>query len=887
MRHRLMRFINGYWIVVLLLVGLLALRWESPNFIERVQFQQFDLMQRWQPRQQAQSPVTIIDIDEKSLAHLGQWPWSRLVLAKLVDRLNANGAVVIGFDIVFPEPDRLSLSRIATQTTDLSAATMAELTGRKSNDGLRQGRAVLGMSAAQGATLSSFFRPTPVAQIGGDPRPFLYEFDGIVGNFSELDDAAVGRGNFSLPPDRDGVVRRLPTVVNVNNQIIPSLDVEVLRVALGQPSYGIRTEKGAGVSALIIAHNAIKTERNSSFWIRYRPHDPTMFLSAVDVIDGNVPLDLIRNHIILIGTSAEGLNDNKVTPLDYMPGVEIHAEAMETILDGEVLQRPTYVTAMLELAATLFSGLLLIQLVPLIRARYTIILLIAILAALIGASTYAFTQRNLLLDAVYPSVSAILIYLTLIYTGHYTAERKRRQVSDAFGRYVSPVLVQRLARDPSHLQLGGEIKDMSVMFCDIRGFTRISERLKGDPQALTHLINRFMTALSEEVLRYGGTIDKYIGDCLMAFWNAPLNDPKHAANSCAAALAMEEALGRLNEELALESKTSTVDENVSKAYRRLKEIAQATAAGAGEASVGDAGEEATAQRAELVAMLEQRAEQGHALAQYLLGKAYRDGLVGTRDLDRAVRLLESAAHQGLAVAQRNIGSRYSRGDGVPQDRILALAWLTLAARDGLTAAEEMRVETIQHMKADEIAAAERRAHVWRPARVSQSTIRLEMGIGIGSGDCVVGNMGSRLRFDYSVLGDTVNLASRIESQSSNYGIGIVISDATQIEAPEFATLELDRIIVKGKSEPVRIHGLIGSPAMAASDDFRKLSDRHFAMLTAYRLRNWPAAIEALTDCVNMMPDLENLYDLYRGRIEGYQETPPPADWDGVFVAIKK
>jgi class 3 adenylate cyclase len=563
-----------------------------------------------------------------------------------------------------------------------------------------------------------------------------------------------------------------------------------------------------------------------------------------------------------------------------MPGVEIHAQALETILAGAVLQRPTATTLMLGLGETLLAGLLLLGLVPLMRARYTIILLAGILAALIGATAYAFCAKALLLDAVYPGISAILLYLSLIYMGHYTAERKRRQVSDAFSRYVSPVLVQRLARDPGHLQLGGETKDMSIMFCDIRGFTRISERLKGDPQALTHLINRFMTALSEEVLRHGGTIDKYIGDCLMAFWNAPLDDPAHAAHGCAAALAMVQALERLNEQLDIESQSSNADENVSTAYRRLKELAQASDAGADDTATAK-------MRVELTALLEQRAEQGQALAQYLLGKAYRDGLVGTPDLDRAVRLLESAAHQGLALAQRNIGSRYSRGDGVPQDRILALSWLTLAARDGLTAAEEMRVETIQHMTADEIAAAERRAHVWRPARLSQATIRLEMGIGIASGDCVVGNMGSRLRFDYSVLGDTVNLASRIESQSSNYGVGIVISDETQAGAADFATLELDRIIVKGKSEPVRIFGLIGTPEVAASEMFRKLRASHLAMLAAYRSRDWPGALDALAACIDTAPDLEGLYDLYRGRIDGYRMSPPADDWDGVFVAIKK
>ncbi len=222
-----------------------------------------------------------------------------------------------------------------------------------------------------------------------------------------------------------------------------------------------------------------------------------------------------------------------------------------------------------------------------------------------------------------------------------------------------------------------------------------------------------------------------------------------------------------------------------------------------------------------------------------------------------------------------------------QGHALAQYLLSKAYRDGLVAAEEMRVETIQHMTADDIAAAERRAHVWRPMRMQQSLTRLEMGIGIGSGDCIVGNMGSRLRFDYSVLGDTVNLASRIESQTGNYGVGIVISEATQRAAPAFATLELDLIIVKGKSEPVRIYGQIGTPDIAAGIAFQLLHDRHLSMLTAYRRCGWILALADLAACVNAAPELEGLYDLYRSRIAGYQNNPPPADWDGVVVAIKK
>lgn len=879
MRLMMTRLMSGYWIIGLLLIGLVSLERLSPDVIQRLQFQQFDLMQQWQPRAQVASLVSIVDIDEKSLARLGQWPWSRQILAKLVDRLTANGAVVIGFDVVFPEPDRLSLDRVIAANAALTPATQAELAAQPSNDAvfaesIGKSRVVLGMSHADQETVVTF-RETPVAQ-SADPRPFLWHYRGIVANLPELNDAAAGRGVFSLQPDVDGIVRRLAAIVTIQQKIVPSLDIEILRVALGQPSYTIHASPFAGVSSISIARNSIETDRRSSFWIRYKASDPAQYVSAVDVLDGKAPVNAINGHIILIGTSAQGLNDIRKTPFGDMAGVEIHAQALDTVLSGTVLQRPAGMILYIEPAATLIAGLILLIVVPLVRARYTIMLLLAIIAGLITCSWLAFTSKSLLLDAVYPSVSAILLYISLIYMGHYTSERQRRQVSDAFSRYVSPVLVQRLAKDPSHLKLGGEIKDMSVMFCDIRGFTRISERLKGDPQALTHLVNRFMTALSQEVLNHGGTIDKYIGDCLMAFWNAPLDDAEHAAHACAAALDMAQALRHLNEQLAAESHSEnqldSADENVSKAYRRLKHLRDEA--------------DATA-RAEQVAILEQRAEQGHAMAQYLLGKAYRDGLVGAPDLDRAVELLEAAARAGHPLAQRNIGARYFRGDGVRQDPVLALTWLTLAARDGLVAAEEMRVETIQHMTADQIAAAERRAHIWRPARMSQSLIRLEMGIGIGSGDCVVGNMGSSMRFDYSVLGDTVNLASRIEAQTSNYGVGIVISEATQQEAATFATLELDLIIVKGKSEPVRIYGLIGTPEQAASPDFQELRKRHLDMLAAYRSCDWARALADLAACSHLAPELEGFYDLYRSRIEGYQASPPPAEWDGVYVAIKK
>jgi class 3 adenylate cyclase len=435
------------------------------------------------------------------------------------------------------------------------------------------------------------------------------------------------------------------------------------------------------------------------------------------------------------------------------------------------------------------------------------------------------------------------------------------------------VLVQRLAKDPARLKLGGELKQMTILFCDIRGFTRISERLQDRPEVLTNLVNRFLTPLSEEVLRHGGTIDKYIGDCIMAFWNAPLDDSAHAANACRAALDMFKALAALNAELEAEARQSENAGQIARAYRELKQLAAAP--------------DSERERRDLIALLQREADQGSALAQYSLAKAYRDGLVGQKDTARAVHLFSTAAASGYTPAQRNLGTRYARGDGVPHDRVMALTWLTLAARDGLAAAEESRVELLRHMAADEISETERRVHAWRPTRSSQMVAHINMGIGINTGPCVVGNMGSRVRFDYSVLGDTVNLAARLEAQSSNYGVPIVISAATRLEVKDFATLELDRVIVKGKTEPVAIFGLVGSPDMVSSPEFQALSAAHGGMLKAYRARQWREALECLGQCATMAPHLDGLYDLYRERIESFLQNPPPPDWDGVFVALKK
>lgn len=876
-RHSLARFfLRGHWLVGLLLMALLGLRFVDPAVVEKLRFLQFDLFQQMTPRDSTAVPLVIVDIDEDSLRKVGQWPWPRTILATLVDNLTAAGVATIAFDVTFPEADRTSPQWLVDAAgSELSPATQAELLAQPSNDtrfadSLRKSRVVLGMTVSDREVAESDLPiETPVAK-GGNPCSLVEKkYRGVIGNLPELDTAASGRGDFSLEPDWDGVVRRVPAIVCIGDRIYPALSIDALRVATGEPSFAVRATSN-NIQHVSVGRARIPTDIHGYLWVHYQRRDPSIYVSAADVLDGSVPPERLAGRIAFVGTSAAGLGDIAVSPFGAVPGVEVHWQILGSILTNDYLTRAPYADAA-ELGIILAIGLFLLVVMIWLRARWTAFLLLGLLALLGGASWYAFRRHGLLFDAVYPAIATILLYTTQVYVNHYLSERQRRQVSDAFGRYVSPVLVQRLAKDAARLELGGETKDMTILFCDIRGFTQISERFKGNPQGLTTLINRFLTPLSEEVMQHQGTIDKYIGDCIMAFWNAPLDDPDHARNACAAALAMFEALDRLNAELAQEARHTQEPENLPRTYRRLKEL----------------GDREQDERLQIAATLRGSASEGHAYAQYALGKAYRDGLVGQRSADEAVRWFSAAAEQGYSLAQRNLGERLARGEGVPRDEVMALQWLTLAARDGLAAAEEVRIELMQRMTVAEIATAERRARAWRPNSPRIGITAIHMGIGINSGECVVGNMGSRLRFDYSVLGDAVNVAARIESQSSNYGVDIVISESTYAKARDFAALEIDRIIVKGKSEPVRIYALLGTPQVAQSTAFRDLAWRHEALLQAYRERQWQECLQHIEACAHLWPNLAPLYDLYRDRIENFLVDAPSADWDGVFVALKK
>ena len=723
-------------ICILLLLALIPLRIVDPPPLEEIRLRTFDFYQSLRPRPTVARPVTIVDIDETSLKEIGQWPWPRTIVADLVTQLTQLGAVAIAFDVIFAEPDRMSPSIAATSFRNLDDDTRNKLRSLPSNDevlaeAIQRSRVVVGQvgSATPVPRLQTEAAlPTGFAVKGPDPSPFLVTFAGLLRNVPAIEQAAAGRGVFSILPERDGIVRRVPIIMQAQGAMVPSLSMELLRVVADSGAILVRTDE-AGVQSVAVPGLELPTDQNGRLWVHFNRHDPGRYISANDVLQGRVLRDNVEGKLVLIGTSAAGLLDVKTTPVAAaMPGVEVHAQILESALANSLLTYPSYAIGA-ELVVAVVVGLAIIIVAPMLRASIVISLGAVVVAALIGVSWYLYSQYDLLIDFTYPLLASGFVYLTLIFVNYFQEQKQRQQIRAAFGYYLSPALVEQLARSPEKLVLGGEERRMTILFGDVRGFTTISEHYKHDPQGLTRLMNRFLTPLTNAIIERNGTIDKYIGDAIMAFWNAPLDDPRQEVNACEAALEMLARADKLNQEFKRE-------------------------------------------------------------------------------------------------ADQNGGT-------------------------------------------------------YMPLRV---------GIGLNTGPCVVGNMGSDFRFNYSVLGDTVNVASRLEARTKDYRIPIVIGEGTAQKAKEkLATMEIDRIQVKGKTQPETVFTVLGRAELCRDPNFLELQELTTKMLRYYREQNWTQALDTIEPCRKAAEGfgVGALYHMYTERIEAFRRNPPPSNWNGVYEAESK
>lgn len=730
----------GPGLVVALL--LLILHIFQPPFVGSISNLVFDTYQRAWPRPYEDAGVRVVDIDDESIRRLGQWPWPRTDVVRLTDALTEAGAAAIAFDIVFSEPDRTSPARaveILRQNPE-ARGDYAEIAAMTDHDEL------LGLAMGRGPTVTGYFlteeansaRPAEhagVAVSGTPPLGVLREYSGAIVSLPVIGDRAAGAGSVSLDAGRDDMIRAVPLIANLDGQIVPSLSLEALRVAQGAGAVLVRSSDGSGewgggpvttVLAVKTGDLEVPTTDVGELWMHYTAPHPERIVPAWRILQGDLPeaemRRLFEGQIVFIGTGAIGLRDIRSTPTQQGElGVVIHAQAAEQMILGKFLTRPDWAPGaerMLMVALCLLIALS----APALGALRGGVLATVALGGVLAGSWLAFRNSGLLLEPIFPALGVVSVYIAITAVSFYREERARSHIHNAFDRYLSPELVDRIARDPGQLELGGEVRQMTVLFSDVRGFSRISERF--GPQELIGFLINLLTPMTDVLLARKATIDKYIGDAVLAFWNAPLDDPEHEQNAAWAALEMIETLKRLNTE---------------------------------------------------------------------------------------------------------------------------------SARD--------------------------------PAWPGQVAI----GIGLNTGPCCVGNMGSRQRLSYSLIGDTVNLASRLESLTKAYAVNILVGEDLAARLPEFALIELDLIRVVGRDAPERVFALMGPPEMSSDPDFVDTAARMAALLEAYRSRDWSGAEAALEKlrAVGTLPGLEGVAAVYATRVADFRQTPPPADWDGISQALEK
>ncbi len=684
----------------------------------------FDQYQRWKPRPYAfDQPVRIVEIDEESLKRLGQWPWPRERLAELVETLKRAGAAAIAFDFLFAEKDRADANPATGETPDNVFAHAID------GAPVVLGSFVSEAPSGPGGSVKAGF-----VTAGDDATKFLTPSPGALAPLSELAQHAAGVGFLNWRPDSDRVVRRVPLILNVDGSLHPSLAMEALRVAQGASTYVVKSSNASGETAfgevygVLAIRNGdltIDTDPAGDIRVYFARPDPRRSIPAWKVFEPGADLSSLRGAIVFVGASAALLSDIVATPLSpAMPGVEAHAQIVEQLLSGQTLRRPDWAPSA-EWIATAFICAALVATTWILAPYLAALVFAAVVGAIVAVSWFAFSRHGVLIEPTYPAFSAAAVYFTGVSTLYAVKRHQEREIRSAFGQFVSPAVVARLAEMPGALELGGLQRELTLLFCDIRSFTTISEGFNASE--LTHFLNEYLTPMTDAILDRMGTVDKYMGDAIMAFWNAPLDDPDHAAHAVESALTMRETLVTLNE-----------------------------------------------------------------------------------------------------------------------------GWRNRAEADGRT---------------------------FKPVR---------FGIGLNSGECCVGNLGSLRRFDYSAIGDEVNVASRLEGACKIFEVDIIGSETVRSEAPDFAWLEIDSVLVKGKTRPVGLYALAGDSALARSDEFAELSRLHAAMLAAYRNRDFAAAISMAKEAAALAPAaVRGLYSYNLRQFGQLAASAQDPDWRPVIALDEK
>lgn len=568
---------------LLLIFLLVALRLSDPAGMQALRLAYFDQMQVWHPREVQDFPVRVVDIDEASLDAYGQWPWPRTRLAELVDRLSDSGAAVIVFDMLFVEPDRMSPHRLLVQPPYrdlLGDRRLADLPDYDADFARAMaGRAViLGMANTIQTDAAPPEQKSGIVEIGNAPRQGLIMTAGVTPPLPILSQTAQGLGNISMSPhDTSERVRRVPLLwTTPSGQVIPSLALETLRVAFGESSYILRGADDApgAIQSVRVGPLTIPTTSDGSIWVRYRPDHPALYVSATRVFSS--PPETLRQEfegrIVMIGTSAAGLLDLRTTALsETVPGVSIHAQIVEQILQGAFIHRTDFIAA-IEVLSLIVLGSVILWIMSVSGA------LVSVFAAALGASGIIlsswvlFTSYGTFLDITFPVLGGGLFFAIMTAFQFFVADREKKMLRRSFSHYVAPEILQQIEQSGHRLKLGGELKSVSVMFCDIRNFTALSETMAATQTV--SILNDVFGALSSEIFKQRGTIDKYIGDSVMAFWNAPVDVEDYPLRTCLAALGMRRAIAKLNPKLD---------------PRPAKDIGIAIGIGMGTACIGNVG----------------------------------------------------------------------------------------------------------------------------------------------------------------------------------------------------------------------------------------------------------------------------------------------------------